>query len=391
MIYARVLTNSSYNSLKLQYLKRTVNETKGVNRAKVVMGTEANKSFLKEIDLFHEDMESAQPNELMITIDAADETIIDDIIERAEKNLKSELDTHSKNTINKNLNVLESNNYLSKTEVKSRFFLHGLSDKREMGTIHSKFKTSFNLMFDNKLVNFSTVGMPVTPHGCVLNTEKIDKVLKEGDLEDIVKVENEVFTFYTRGEVFEIDLSQIEEISFRIPAINLTNQQIAQTNIYRTLKDISFEKQIGLKNEGRVRESLQIMSHLSEQNNQKIQKAIDYLIGRGNGLTPSGDDILLGYTMIRQAFKTDDYFIRFLEEGINTKSTTAVSMAYYDSLLAGYVSSIFSGLISEVDEEDFHEIKQLTDLITFYGHTSGYDTLFGFYLGLQSMIREADF
>jgi len=391
MIYARVLKDSSYNSLKLRYLKRSINEAEVVDRAQVVMGTEANKAFLKEIGLFHEDIESAEQNELVITVDAADEMIIDEIIEKAEKDLNRELAANSKISMNKIPNLLEKNNYLSKKEVKSQFFLRRLSHKREMGKIHSIFKTSFNLMFDNKLVNFSTVGMPVTPHGSVLNKKKIDKVLDQGNLGDIVKVENEIFTFYTRGKVFEIDLSQIEEIAFRVPAINLTNQELTQTNIYRILKDLSFEKHIGLKNERRVRESLQTMRHLPEQKNQKIQKVVDYLIGRGSGLTPSGDDILLGYTMIRQAFKADDYFIRFLEEGINNKSTTAVSMAYYDSLLAGYVSSIFSVLISEIDEEDFHEIKQLTGLITFYGHTSGYDTLFGFYLGLQSIIKEADF
>lgn len=45
----------------------------------------------------------------------------------------------------------------------------------------------------------------------------------------------------------------------------------------------------------------------------------------------------------------------------------------------------YSGLLSLIDSDSNEVIKNLISLITRYGHTSGYDTLYGCYLGLKSL------
>ena len=112
------------------------------------------------------------------------------------------------------------------------------------------------------------------------------------------------------------------------------------------------------------------------------------MIGRGAGLTPSGDDVLLGFTMIRRAFDAEDYFGKLLKEGTYESNTTAISMAYYESLFAGYINSLFVGLISSIEIENINIIQSIIELGTRYGNTSGYDTLFGVFLGLQSLMNE---
>lgn len=120
-----------------------------------------------------------------------------------------------------------------------------------------------------------------------------------------------------------------------------------------------------------------------------IKSSVHHLIGRGKGLTPSGDDLLIGYTMIRKAFIGRDYFEEILRQGVETQSTTDISEAFYGGVLNGYVSSLFISLILAVQQKTYEEAKTLIDRIVHYGHTSGYDTLFGFYLGLQSLINDA--
>lgn len=388
MIFARILKNSSYNSLKLLYLNHVLHETKEVKRAQVVMGTETNKTFLKEIDLYHESIEEADPNEMVVVMEVAKETTINTVIEKAEAHLdqKNEPTSARRNEGRPNLQVV--NDYLPKKEVKSAFFFRDGFTKREMGKIHSVFQTSFNVLFGDDLLNFSTKGMPLTPHGIVLNKQKIDQVLEKGAPGDLVKVEDQVFTFYTRNGIFEIDTSIVEEISFMVPPFDLTAEDIVQTNLYPILDNLPFSEHIGLTNEGGVEESLETLKQFSKQTNQEIKEAVEYLIGRGNGLTPSGDDILLGYTMIRQAFETEDAFMPLLKQGTKNKSTTAVSMAYYEGVFAGYISSLFLALLEALALEDFNQTKEIVHIITFYGHTSGYDTLYGFYLGLQALIKE---
>lgn len=388
MINSRILKDSPFNSLKLTFLNRILENSKRIKRGQVVMGTEANKRYLKEVALYHEAIADATPDDLIIIVEALDEEILDDMVKQAEALLTEFLAQKRADTREKNNKFEEFTQYLSNKEVKSPFFQRDFTDRRIMGHIQSVFKSSFNVLFQDKLLNFSTTGMPVSPHGCVLNKEVIDRVLANGRRGNLVKMEGNLVTFYTRGDVFTKDLSEIEEIDLSIPKMTLPGSNQLETNLYKVLAEISFETAIGLKNEGQVPKSLQTLKNIETSEEVAIQQTVDYLIGRGDGLTPSGDDILLGFGMIRQAFLADDFFIGFLKRGTKNRKTTAVSLAYYESLFAGYGNSLFLGLIASIGTETMATTKKITALITRYGHTSGYDTLFGIYLGLQSLVNE---
>lgn len=387
MIFTHTLKNSTYNSLKLLYLNQIIEETPEVNRAQVVMGTETNKAFLKDIELYHEAIEGAEANELVVVIEAEREETLDGLIEKAEDRLKQHPTERNAQPIDERANLQVVNEYLSSQEMKSEFFFREDSKNRQMGKVHSVFQSSVNVLFGDHLLNFLTIGMPLTPHGCALKKQRIDEVIGKGAPGDLVKLEEEVFTFYTRNGIFKIDVTEVADVSYTVPTFQLSAKDIVQTNLYHILDNLPFSEHIGLENEGRVEESLKILRQFSTQTPEETIEAIEYLIGRGNGLTPSGDDILLGYTMIRQAFKKEDAFMLLLKEGTKNKSTTAVSMSYYEGLFEGYISSLFLALLDALMSKDFEQTKEVIHLITFYGHTSGYDTLYGLYLGLQALIE----
>ncbi len=379
MINVRVLKDSQYHSLKMHFLNQNMQENPAIQRGEVIMGTEANKKYLAEKDFSHPAIEEVGSNDLIVIVEAADERTVDDLLTDAQDRLENHLLRETPES-NKRLKVL------SHTEGKSPFFLRDFTKKRRMGKIHSIFKTSFNVLFKKQLLNFSTVGMPLSPHGCVLKKEKIDRVVNAGQPGDLVKFEEEVLTFYTRGDLFSIDLSQVEDVNLRIPQLPVSAKSIRQSETFQYLSQLNFTEEMGLQQEGPVIESFHTLQAVEKTEEPAIQQAINYLIGRGGGLTPSGDDVLLGFTMVRLAFQPDDFFINYLKEGLKQRSTTAVSTAYYEGLFAGYISSLFLAFLNKMTEKEAYlATRQLIDLITLYGHTSGYDTLFGIYLGLQSL------
>lgn len=271
-------------------------------------------------------------------------------------------------------------------EMKSRYFSLSLPQKRKMGNVHSVFKTSFNLVIDNQLFNFSEQGMPLSVYGCLLDKNKMAPLLKSCKPGNLVRLNNKIFTIYTINGTFQIDLSDIKEVDLSIPILHLSQKEIKQTSIYHALQEIPFNNKIGLKNNEETEMTFQVLKVLSDHSNNDIKKAINYLIGRGEGLTPSGDDFLIGYTMIRKAFLNGDTFEKILKKCIDRQVTTDISQSFYKALFDGFVSSLFVSLIWTVEGVSQEEIEPLLHKILLYGHTSGYDTLFGFYLGLQSLI-----
>lgn len=283
---------------------------------------------------------------------------------------------------------MKKNLYVPSEETKSQYLARFLSDKRKMGKVHSVFKTSFNIMVDGDLINFSSQGMTLSAYGCILNQETMKQLVSAAKPGDLVRVQGEHITFYTIQEVLEVDLSEIGTTDLSIPDLQLSQKEITQTGMYAGLDSFTFAEKIGLKNEKQTQATFQTLQTLPQQDEKSVEEAVVYLIGRGQGLTPSGDDMLLGYTMVRKAFNRQDSFDQIVEKALKDKSTTDISAAHYQALLAGYVSSLFISLILNVETATKEEVNALIKNIGRYGHTSGYDTLFGFYLGLQSLASE---
>lgn len=84
MIYTRIKENSYQDSINLMLLTNAVNTTDGVISAQVMMGTDANKDLFKDAGLYNDEVEGAQPNDMVIAVDADDETVIDAVMEEVE-------------------------------------------------------------------------------------------------------------------------------------------------------------------------------------------------------------------------------------------------------------------------------------------------------------------
>ena len=122
----------------------------------------------------------------------------------------------------------------------------------------------------------------------------------------------------------------------------------------------------------------------------KDEEIIRLLIGRGIGLTPSGDDILIGYTFARVLFQKKEEWQSKLADTLQKVKTTAISEAYFNALLHGSINENFLHLARLFAEKDREKINDELQNLKRFGHTSGTDTLYGFTLGLQYVQREME-
>lgn len=87
MIYTRIKENSYQDSINLMLLTNAVNTVEGVSSAQVMMGTDANKDLFKDAGLYNDDVANAQPNDMVVAIDADSEDILEEVMSEVESYL----------------------------------------------------------------------------------------------------------------------------------------------------------------------------------------------------------------------------------------------------------------------------------------------------------------
>ncbi len=121
------------------------------------------------------------------------------------------------------------------------------------------------------------------------------------------------------------------------------------------------------------------------------ERAVQVLIGLGSGLTPAGDDILLGFytglavsagnNSIRQAFVLD--FSKILRK--EAARTNDISRTYLMMAAGGQISSSLFGLARALCQGDgLPNLSSAAQIVLDTGHTSGCDTVTGFLSGIAA-------
>ncbi len=111
-------------------------------------------------------------------------------------------------------------------------------------------------------------------------------------------------------------------------------------------------------------------------------------IGAGIGLTPSGDDFIVGLLFAMKCSDVDGIFeklVEIVEE--NLEYTNDISGAFLKSACKGEFSQKLHELAKGISEEK-ESIKEEIDNIASSGHSSGVDTLNGIVVGWELLIEE---
>lgn len=262
--------------------------------------------------------------------------------------------------------------------------------KYSLGKVHSKFNNGLNIQFGDSLIYISCIGTPLSAFGLNIEEEKLKQILNSTKINDIVINKGDKLIFYTIYEIISVDYKDVEEVDLKLPKIKCSISEVPNTKLYNYLGNIKFEKVIGIELDDITRKyaDLLLSSNKSDLNINSV--IIRFFSGRGKGLTPSGDDILTGFTIALMMFDKSIDWMKSLELEINTKTTTMISVAYLKALLEGYASEYFIQLVRLIDNEDINAIEEAIIKVQSFGHTSGNDTLFGFFLGLKFLTNNQE-
>ncbi len=256
-----------------------------------------------------------------------------------------------------------------------------------VGKVHSKFNNGLNILIAEYLIYIGRCGTPVAAFGLKIADEKLQQLLNCVSVGDLVVSKQSKLIFYSDSGVITICYEELAEIDVRLPGVTCSVKAIPESLLYQSLAAIEFEQFIGIELDEKTAKYVGLLVHCDKEERTVNSQIINFFTGRGQGLTPSGDDILLGFTLAIMPFGQFNAWKKALAMEVTDDKTTLISVAYLRALLAGYASEQFIRLVKLMDSTERHAIATAIDEARSFGHTSGNDTLFGFFLGLQYLIK----
>lgn len=84
MLFTVIKSNAYQDSINLMLLTNRINTLDGVVQSSIMMGTDANKDIYKNSGLYTEEVGAAKPSDMVIVVDAQDQSVVDMVLKEAE-------------------------------------------------------------------------------------------------------------------------------------------------------------------------------------------------------------------------------------------------------------------------------------------------------------------
>ncbi|GIK08712.1 MAG: DUF2877 domain-containing protein [Chloroflexi bacterium] len=250
------------------------------------------------------------------------------------------------------------------------------------GKIHSLFSQSFNIGFEQGLVHIRRAGGQLSSFGMRISDSQMDDILPSLETGDLVKTNGVTLTIYpTYGPIVQIETARLQSIDLSLHPVETAPRRLAI--LRQALEAVNAAASLGLTLTEQDWVHLNALTQ-EDVHSEAFQAAARYLVGRGKGLTPSGDDILLGFFLALKLFGQASGLTQPLLDFIE-RSTTSISAAYLRDLANGYISEYFQMFCQATALEDPDRLRSAIEQITTIGSTSGYDSLMGMSLGVTKL------
>lgn len=246
--------------------------------------------------------------------------------------------------------------------------------------IHSIFKRVVNIKTPKGLISVVTNSIGKSASYIVIDQEK--NFLEVGiDSGDLVKIDGNALIF--NSIVIDINNAQVwndtvdNNFRWEKSKINLENIKALKSSIDRYNQNNSAWKKLHSDRDFKER-----IKNLKGKN---PSEAVKGLIGLGPGLTPTGDDVLLGFLSIVNT--CDDFILAreaFINELLSNLKYTSDISGYFLKMAAEnhyheYVQDLIYSMVIGLPESVCISVKKLLSI----GATSGADIATGMYLGFS--------
>lgn len=251
------------------------------------------------------------------------------------------------------------------------------------GKVVEVFRHSLNVKFGNHYLHIGGDELGLTAFGISLPIDEVFRIIRNIEINDLVIYQDGQLRFYGRN-VLKYDLKEFHETNLKISSHEVSKQSLEL--LFRTLQNMKIEQQIGLDTMD-LKSLEPILLNFSKKNSDLL---VQNLIGRGKGLTPSGDDMLVGILMTLTSIKGQKYNTQVLRESLmspNFGNTTNVSKNYIQAIVDGYASEDLKILSENLNCNNEAVFERLISGILTMGHTSGHDTMMGIYLASMMVLE----
>ena len=250
-----------------------------------------------------------------------------------------------------------------------------------VGQVHSKFRTSLNVEVEGLLLHIGHNPNRLSGLGMSLPQGEGGLVIEDMAIGDLVRsTSQKVSLFPSRGMPVVYRWSDIQKVASTVAFGSLAPQDLEL--LETTLGAMRLKSRLGLDLTEEVRERLDTLVQPGAAEVDR-RRAIEWLLGRGLGLTPSGDDIVAGYAFVMWASGRDVLDAR-LRVSARLK-TTPVSATMLHMLGFGEVSSAVMAVWNALLAHDESALKDALNGLLDLGHTSGIDTMYGMLLGARTV------
>lgn len=274
------------------------------------------------------------------------------------------------------------------------------------GYVHSVFQNGLNISVGGQLFFIGTANYGRNPFGIHLPEKAVHDLVAKVTQETPVKwsAKDNILNFTLSGigidfkdaEAFEDKLEKIEKQIADIPQFDsfvtelVWNQE--PTGLGVDIEQFLLDYGSGEYNEERTVQSIYaLMDVLFSDEKDDMENVLRYFIGRGKGLTPSGDDHLVGLLAIDVITgEFSPIFSNTIQSLLSNESlTTDVGQEYMKYALYGHFSSDIVHITQDLfDENPNVEIHKHMMKLLQLGHSSGVDTAFGMLIGMLALRRK---
>lgn len=255
----------------------------------------------------------------------------------------------------------------------------------QIGRVHSIFAHSLNIQVGLRLINISCFDNYLSCFGINISEKNLKSVIQSVTENNIVKFLDNNIVFYTQDGIKRIDVKNFNIVELNIKPLNYFPEKGLKKTL-EVLNNCKVDQRIGIPNNTLLKKFSDEMITFKNFNAEQIAT---WLLGRGKGLTPSGDDILCGYIFVLLLVDKANTYLSSLVKQIrnNLKLTTDVSKAYLICATQGYVNSKVYQLYKSFKNHNFKDIDSELNSILEIGHTSGKDLSYGIKLGILASLN----
>lgn len=234
--------------------------------------------------------------------------------------------------------------------------------------VHSIFQRACNLQTPaGELWVIQARGMPLAPMGIIIDC---------GDLRPLFHV-GETLHLNSEGsllgEKVRIELKSATECSTRLPACTPAFSQLARQIEAFFARQSAKGIRLALLSDDALITAHSALVRWLENGEGDLTQTLTTFIGRGDGLTPAGDDFLLGVLLVLEsAGSPHAAALKAVLPGLLAR-TTDISRAMLEQGCRGHYSAQLLELISGDARTWPVAVVKVAD----YGHSSGHDMLAG--------------